>query len=155
MAITNTWLQDYLVEQLEQTKVQYAQHIINVKPIPNPMYMVEDNQTETIWSKEDEETYTNLELRMSWLREQLQALEVTEKEHRMIDELKELIQSYEERYDAIQEEIADYQNDYDYESDPEGIDYDLHFVHQLTVDAEMVEQSIKHLEEELNELQKY
>ena len=154
MAITNTWLQDYLVQQLEETKVQYAQHIINVKPIPNPMYMVEDNQTETIWSKEDEETYTNLELRMSWLREQLQALEVTEQEQRKIDELKELIQSYEERYDAIQEEIADYQNDYDYETDPEGIDYDLKLVHQLTVDAEMVEQSIKHLEEELQQLEK-
>jgi hypothetical protein len=154
MAITNTWLQDYLVEQLEETKVQYAQHIINVKKIPNPLYMVEDNQTETIWSKEDEETYTKLELRKSWLVEQLKALEVTEKEQRKIDSLKELIESYEERYNAIQEEIADYQNDYDYESDPEGIDYDLKLVHQLTVDAEMVEESIKHLEEELKELEK-
>jgi hypothetical protein len=154
MATTNTWLQDYLIEQLEETKVQYAQHIINVKKIPNPLYMIEDNQTETIWSKEDEETYTNLELRKIWLVEQLKALDVEEKEQRKIDSLKELIESYEERYNAIQEEITDYENDYDYESDPEGFYYDLALIHQLTLEAENVEESIKHLEEELEKLEK-
>ena len=68
------WLVDYLNQQLEETEGELVKFIKSVKPIPNPKYMVEENQRETIWSDEDNDTYYKLEFRRRFLQNEISKL---------------------------------------------------------------------------------
>jgi len=68
------WLVDYLNQQLEETEDELIKHIQNAKVLLNPNYMVEENQRETIWSDEDNDTYYKLENRRRWLENQISEL---------------------------------------------------------------------------------
>lgn len=69
----------------------------------------------------------------------------------------ELIEEYEQTIEELHEEIKSYEDDYDYESDPNGNDYDLNYVHQLNTQIEEYqskigssERSIQYYEDEIN-----
>jgi len=53
-------LKDFLNEQTLKIDDELSNHILNVSPIPNPLYMVEDNQREMKWSDNDIEVYHSL-----------------------------------------------------------------------------------------------
>ena len=74
MSKREQWLLEYLNYQLEETEEKLVIFIQNVKPIPNPKYMVEENQGETIWSEVDNDVYYKLEWRRNWLYEQIEKL---------------------------------------------------------------------------------
>jgi hypothetical protein len=68
------WLLEYLNQQLKDTERMLLKHIRSAKPIPNPLYMIEENQHETIWSDKDNDTYYKIEFRRRWLEEQIEEL---------------------------------------------------------------------------------
>ena len=69
------WLLEYLNQQLKDTERMLVKHIRSAKPIPNPLYMVEDNQHETIWSDKDNDTYYKIEKIRGWIQTQIKQLE--------------------------------------------------------------------------------
>jgi len=69
------WLLEYLTKQLKDTESKLIKHIRSAKPILNPLYMVEENQHETIWGVKDNDTYYKIEFRRRWLEEQIKELE--------------------------------------------------------------------------------
>jgi hypothetical protein len=54
-------LNEFLKQQLMSVEGELTKHILNVTPIPNPLYMVEPNQRETKWSDIDNEVYQILD----------------------------------------------------------------------------------------------
>jgi chromosome segregation ATPase len=71
-----------------------------------------------------------------------------------------LIDEYQSQIEDLEKEISDYENEYDYESDPNGIDYDLGYIHQLREEIEGVERlvgrsewEIQNCEDELNQIE--
>lgn len=71
---SDKWLLEYLTKQLKDTESKLVKHILSVKEIPNPLYMEEDNQRETMWSDKDNDTYSKLDFRRNWLHTQIQKL---------------------------------------------------------------------------------
>jgi hypothetical protein len=71
---SDKWLLEYLTKQLKDTESKLVKHILSVEEIPNPLYMEEDNQRETMWSDKDNETYSKLDLRKNWLHTQIEKL---------------------------------------------------------------------------------
>jgi hypothetical protein len=71
---SDKWLLEYLTKQLKDTESKLVKHILSVEEIPNPLYMEEDNQRETMWSDKDNETYSKLDLRKNWLHKQIEKL---------------------------------------------------------------------------------
>jgi hypothetical protein len=69
------WLLEYLNQQLKDTERMLVKHIRSAKPIPNPLYMVEENQHETIWSDKDNDTYYKIEKIRRWIETQIKQLE--------------------------------------------------------------------------------
>ena len=69
------WLLEYLTKQKKDIDSMLVKHIRSAKPIPNPLYMVEENQHETIWSDKDNETYYKIEKIRRWIEEQIKQLE--------------------------------------------------------------------------------
>lgn len=51
-----------------------------------------------------------------------------EKLQSMINVEEHMIEDYESQIDDLREEIDEYQNEYDYESDPNGNDFDLNYI---------------------------
>ena len=68
------WLLEYLTKQKKDTESMLVKHIRSAKPIPNPLYMVEENQHETIWSDKDNDTYYKIEKIRRWIEEQIEEL---------------------------------------------------------------------------------
>ena len=68
------WLLEYLTKQLKDTESMLVKHIRSAKPIPNPLYMREENQHETIWSDKDNDTYYKIEKIRRWIEEQIEEL---------------------------------------------------------------------------------
>jgi hypothetical protein len=54
-------LKNYINEQLNSVNDILGKHILSVKQLPNPLYMVEPNQSEMKWSDDDNEVYSKLE----------------------------------------------------------------------------------------------
>ncbi len=54
-------LKNYINEQLESVNDVLGKHILSVKQLPNPLYMVEPNQREMKWSDVDNEVYQILD----------------------------------------------------------------------------------------------
>lgn len=69
------WLLEYLTKQKKDIDSMLVKHIRSAKPIPNPLYMREENQHETIWSDKDNETYYKIEKIRRWIEEQIKQLE--------------------------------------------------------------------------------
>ena len=59
--MTKNELQNYINKQLFSVNNKLGNHILNVRQIPNPMYMVEPNQSEMKWSDDYNEIYSKLE----------------------------------------------------------------------------------------------
>jgi hypothetical protein len=59
--MTKNELKNYINKQLLSVNNKLGNHILNVKQIPNPLYMVEPNQSEMKWSDDDNEVYSKLE----------------------------------------------------------------------------------------------
>ena len=74
MKKSEKWLLKYLTKQLKDTESMLVKHITSVKQIPNPMYMVEDNQKETMWSDKDNETYFRIQKIKGWIETQIKEL---------------------------------------------------------------------------------
>ena len=68
------WLLEYLTKQKKDIDSMLVKHIRSAKPIPNPLYMVEENQHETIWSDKDNDTYYKIEKIRRWIEEQIEEL---------------------------------------------------------------------------------
>ena len=68
------WLLEYLTKQKKDIDSMLVKHIRSAKPIPNPLYMREENQHETIWSDKDNETYYKIEKIRRWIEEQIKQL---------------------------------------------------------------------------------
>ena len=68
------WLLEYLTKQKKDIDSMLVKHIRSAKPIPNPLYMVEVNQHETIWSDKDNDTYYKIEKIRRWIEEQIEEL---------------------------------------------------------------------------------
>ena len=58
--MTKEKLKNLLNEHLLNIEDELSSHILNVTPIPNPLYMVEKNQREMKWSDNDNEVYHTL-----------------------------------------------------------------------------------------------
>ena len=54
-------LKNYINEQLKSVNDVLGKHILSVKELPNPLYMVEPNQREMKWSDIDNEVYQILD----------------------------------------------------------------------------------------------
>jgi hypothetical protein len=54
-------LKNYINEQLNSVNDILGKHILSVKQLPNPLYMVEPNQSEMKWGDDDNEVYSKLE----------------------------------------------------------------------------------------------
>ena len=54
-------LKNYINEQLKSVNDVLGKHILSVKQLPNPLYMVEPNQREMKWSDIDNEVYQILD----------------------------------------------------------------------------------------------
>ena len=59
--MTKQELQNYINEQLHSVNDVLGNHLTSVRQLPNPLYMVEPNQREFIWSKDDNEVYQTLD----------------------------------------------------------------------------------------------
>ena len=68
------WLLEYLTKQKKDIDSMLVKHIRSAKPIPNPLYMREENQHETIWSDKDNDTYYKIEKIRRWIEEQIEEL---------------------------------------------------------------------------------
>jgi len=67
-----------------------------------------------------------------------------------ITEEEQMIEDYESQIDDLREEIQDYENEYDYESDPNGNDFDLNHIHNLNEEIEVIENLISRCESEID-----
>ena len=65
----------------------------------------------------------------------------------------EAMEEYQNSINDLEDEISDYENNYDYESDPDGNDYDLNFVHEKREEIESLERSIWRCGSEIDELE--
>jgi len=54
-------LKNYINEQLNSVNDILGKHILSIKQLPNPLYMVEPNQREMKWSDDDNEVYSKLQ----------------------------------------------------------------------------------------------
>ena len=54
-------LKNYINEQLKSVNDVLGKHVLSVKLLPNPLYMVEPNQSEMTWSDIDNEVYQILD----------------------------------------------------------------------------------------------
>lgn len=54
-------LQHYINKQLKSVDDAWGNHLISVKQLPNPLYMVEPNQREFKWSEDDNKVYQILD----------------------------------------------------------------------------------------------
>jgi hypothetical protein len=54
-------LKNFINEQLNSVNNILGKHILNVRQLPNPMYMVEPNEREMKWSDDDNEVCSKLE----------------------------------------------------------------------------------------------
>lgn len=52
---------NYINEQLKSVNDVLGKHILSIKQLPNPLYMVEPNQREMKWSDVDNEVYQILD----------------------------------------------------------------------------------------------
>jgi hypothetical protein len=59
--MTKNELQNYINKQLLSVNNKLVNHILNVRQLPNPMYMVEPNEREMKWSDDDNEVCSKLE----------------------------------------------------------------------------------------------
>jgi hypothetical protein len=89
----------------------------------------------------------------------LLTIKVSKLKKQIEDELS-MIKDYESNIDDLEEEIREYDNEYDYENDPNGNDYDLHYVNDLRDEIEVnnklisrCEWEIQICEEELNQIE--
>jgi hypothetical protein len=71
---------------------------------------------------------------------------------KLIDMENQSYESYEECLRQCEDERERYQNEYDYEYDPNGDFFDLNYVHCLTIEIEKYE---RYLEESLQNLNRY
>ena len=60
-----------------------------------------------------------------------------------------MIEEYQSNIDDLENEISEYENEYDYESDPNGNDYDLNHIHNLKEEIEEIERLISRCEWEI------
>jgi DNA repair exonuclease SbcCD ATPase subunit len=77
-----------------------------------------------------------------------------------IDEELQLIEEFNEQISDLEDECYDYENDYDYESDPNGDDYDMMYINSLREDIRNYEsrvvssqRMIQYYEEEISKLE--
>jgi len=54
-------LQNFINNQLIILNEKSGEHLTSLKLFPNPLYMVEPNQSEMKWSDDDNEVYSKLE----------------------------------------------------------------------------------------------
>ena len=54
-------LQNYINEELNSVNDLLGKHILSIKQLPNPLYMIEPNQREMKWSDIDNEVYQILD----------------------------------------------------------------------------------------------
>lgn len=64
----------YLNNQIMIVERKMGEHIMGVSPQPNPLYMVEPNQREMIWSDDDYKVYDSLDSLKEFLQNQLNNL---------------------------------------------------------------------------------
>jgi hypothetical protein len=64
-------LQKFVVNQLNIVNGKLKQHILNSKPVSNPLYMIEPNQHETIFNDLDNEVYHSLDSIRNFLSNEL------------------------------------------------------------------------------------
>jgi hypothetical protein len=64
-------LQKFVVNQLNIVDGKLEQHILNSKPVSNPLYMIEPNQHETIFNDLDNEVYHSLDSIRNFLSNEL------------------------------------------------------------------------------------
>lgn len=60
-----------LEKRINTLKLLLSNHILSIKFLPNPKYLLESNQREMIWSKEDALFYVILENEIAFLESQL------------------------------------------------------------------------------------
>lgn len=85
---------------------------------------------------------------MLQLENELHIKKVQTLNEKIEDELS-MIENYESQIDDLREEISDYENEYDYESDPNGNDFDLNHIHNLNEEIEVIENFISRCESEI------
>lgn len=66
-----------------------------------------------------------------------------------ISEENEMINDYESQIEELREIISDYENEYDYESDPNGNNYDLNYVFEKNEEISILENLIIRCESEI------
>lgn len=70
-----------------------------------------------------------------------------------INQEMDTINNYELEIESIEEEISEYSNEYDYDSDPEGNHFDLSYINDLNGQIEYNEKLIRRCELEIDILE--
>lgn len=88
----------------------------------------------------------NKNLKLEFMKELFQKLENLKSE---IKDEESMIEDYESQIDDLREEISDYENEYDYESDPNGNEYDLNYISEKNDEIQIIENLITRCESEI------